>query len=89
MGPRLSPIQLLSVWATSVHTSCRMRAKRAGWSPVTDAPLLFDRPLASSGPPRRRAHRPMIKLLLLTTPHPFEIYAGFKLAPRGISPFWR
>jgi hypothetical protein len=67
MGSRLSSIQLLSVWATGAHTSCRMRAKRAGWSPVTDAPLLFDRPLASSDPPRRRAHRPMIKLLPLTT----------------------
>ena len=32
----------------------------------------------------------MIKLLLLTTRrHPFEVYAGFRLAPRGISPFCR
>jgi hypothetical protein len=67
MGPSLSSIQLLSVWATMAHTSCRIRAKHAGLSPITDAPLLFDRPLMSSGPPRRRARRTMIKLLLLTT----------------------
>src|SRR5205807_1874788 len=88
--------ELLSV--RSVNTQHLMlHARKAHWqTPVTEAPLLFERSLVSSDPSFHRARRPLIMMMRslasrasgrgLAGP---QAVAGLSVAPAGISPFCR
>ena len=61
-SPSLCPDELLSVQVREPGTSCCMRARRAGWFPLGEAPHLRNRSRHRRDPAVARALRPSIMM---------------------------